>query len=98
MPAYSTAGKPPYPLDDAALHHVFDGGWMWVLRFNNGVTSAGIAVTDELANELRIADGEPAWRRFLSKFPSIAAQFADARAVREFTWQSRLTYRTTAAA
>ncbi len=36
---------PPYPVDDAAVHHVFDGGWVWVLRFNNGVTSAGVAAT-----------------------------------------------------
>jgi hypothetical protein len=23
-------------MDAAALHHVFDEGWMWVLRFDNG--------------------------------------------------------------
>ncbi len=34
---------PPYPVDDAAVHHVFPGGWIWVLRFNNGLTSAGVA-------------------------------------------------------
>jgi FADH2 O2-dependent halogenase len=33
---------PPYPVDDAALHHIFEGGWIWVLRFNNGLTSAGV--------------------------------------------------------
>ena len=38
---------PPFPVDDAAVHHVFDGGWIWVLRFNNGITSAGAAVTAE---------------------------------------------------
>jgi len=35
---------PPYPVDDAALHHVFDGGWMWVLRFAHGVTSDEIVL------------------------------------------------------
>ena len=84
---------PPYPADDAALHHVFDGGWMWVLRFGNGVTSAGVAVTDDLAAELRLADGEPAWRRLLARFPSVAAQFADAEPIREFTWMPRLAWR-----
>jgi tetracycline 7-halogenase / FADH2 O2-dependent halogenase len=83
----------PYPIDDAALHHVFDGGWMWVLRFGNGVTSAGIAVDDALAHELRLSDGEPAWRRFLAMYPSIAAQFTSARAIREFTWMPRVSYR-----
>jgi FADH2 O2-dependent halogenase len=89
---------PPYPIDDAALHHVFDEGWMWVLRFGNGVTSAGIAVTDRLAAELRIADGEPAWYRFLARYPSIAAQFQDATAIREFTWMPRMAWRTREAA
>ena len=87
------AGGPPYPPDDAALHHVFDGGWMWVLRFGNGVTSAGIAVVDDLAAELRLADGEAAWERFLSRYPSIAAQFGDAEPIREFTWMPRLAWR-----
>src|SRR5689334_22421590 len=59
MPDYDAGGEvPPYPIDDAALHHVFDRGWMWVLRFGNGVTSAGIAVDDSLAQELRLPEGE----------------------------------------
>jgi FADH2 O2-dependent halogenase len=71
---------------------------MWVLRFGNGVTSAGIAVVDSLAEELRLSDGAPAWGRFLARFPSIAAQFADARPIREFTWMPRVAYRASAAA
>jgi FADH2 O2-dependent halogenase len=108
MPEYGCAGEkvrgcdgngaPPYPPDDAALHHVFDGGWMWVLRFGNGVTSAGAAVTDDLAADLRLADGEPAWRRLLARYPSIAAQFAASDAIREFTWMPRLAWRAEAAA
>lgn len=93
MSDYEGSERPPYPIDDAALHHVFDGGWMWVLRFNNGVTSAGIAITDELASKLKLSEGEAAWSRFLARFPSIAAQFAEAEAIREFTWMQRLTYR-----
>ena len=67
LPEFAADEAPPYPIDAAALHHVFDGGWMWVLRFDNGVTSAGVAVTDALAAELRLADGEPAWHRLLAR-------------------------------
>jgi FADH2 O2-dependent halogenase len=88
----------PYAVDDAALHHVFDGGWMWVLRFGNGVTSAGVAVEDWLAEDLKLAEGEPAWQRLLARYPSIAAQFADARPIRSFTWMPRLAYRAAQAA
>jgi tetracycline 7-halogenase / FADH2 O2-dependent halogenase len=98
MPDYEVEADPPYSMDDSAVHHVFDGGWMWVLRFNNGVTSAGIAVTEELARELKLSEGEAAWQRFLARFPSIAEQFAGARAIREFTWMPHLTYRSETAA
>ncbi len=87
------AGSLPYPPDDAALHHVFDGGWMWVLRFNNGITSAGVSVIPELAKELRLADGEPAWRRMLERFPSIGQQFGQAKAIRPFIYAPSLGFR-----
>ena len=97
MPEYSDPDMPPYPADDAAVHHVFDGGWMWVLRFDTGVTSAGIAVTDALAGELRLEEGEPAWHRFLARFPSVGAQFAEAVPTRPFSYASRIAYRASAA-
>jgi FADH2 O2-dependent halogenase len=93
MPEYGFSSLAPFPPDDAAVHHVFDGGWMWVLRFGNGVISAGVAVTEDLAADLRFADGEPAWRRLLARFPSIAAQFAGATPIRAFSWMPRLAWR-----
>jgi tetracycline 7-halogenase / FADH2 O2-dependent halogenase len=89
---------PPYLIDDAALHHVFDGGWMWVLRFENGITSAGVAVTDTLARDLRLADGGAAWHRLLARYPTVASQFAGAEPVREYTWMPRLAFRVSQAA
>jgi len=93
---------PPYPIDDAALHHVFDGGWMWVLRFGNGVTSAGVAVTDAFARDLRLGDGDAdgarAWARLLGRYPTIAAQFDGAEPTREFSHMPRVSYRADAAA
>ena len=62
------AEAPPYPPDAAALHHVFPGGWIWVLRFNNGITSAGAALTDPLAAQRASPPKAPrrgtdCWRR-----------------------------------
>jgi FADH2 O2-dependent halogenase len=85
--------EPPYPVDDAALHHVFEGGWIWVLRFNNGITSAGVAATDALANELRFVDGEPAWHRLLQRLPTVQEQFREARALLPFIHSPRLAFR-----
>ncbi|MEA3247603.1 MAG: FAD-dependent oxidoreductase [Gemmatimonadota bacterium] len=84
----------PYPPDAAAVHHVLDGGWIWVLRFDNGITSAGLAATDALAAELQLSDGAPAWQRSLARHPSVATQFAGATPAREFTWAPRLSFAT----
>jgi len=84
---------PPYPVDDAALHHVFDGGWIWVLRFNNGITSAGAAVTSTLARELNLSEGAPAWQRLLSRLPTVAEQFAEAEPITPFVHRRPLAFR-----
>lgn len=83
----------PYPIDDAALHHVFPGGWIWVLRFNNGLTSAGAALTRTLASEVGIGDGAAAWDRLLATLPSVRAQFQSARAVLPFVHARSLAFR-----
>ena len=85
--------SPPFPPDAAALHHVFPGGWIWVLRFNNGITSAGAALTDPLAKAIAAADGAAAWRQLLSRLPSIDGQFARARPTRPFVHAARLAFR-----
>ncbi|HVY69369.1 MAG TPA: FAD-dependent oxidoreductase [Verrucomicrobiae bacterium] len=89
----STNGTPPYPLDDAALHHVFDGGWIWMLRFNNGITSAGVACTDDCAARLGLAEGAPAWDRLLARLPSVREQFAGARPLLPFMRIPRVCFR-----
>jgi FADH2 O2-dependent halogenase len=52
---------PPFPPDDAALHHVFPGGWIWVLRFSNGITSAGASLSESLVASLGAGDGASPW-------------------------------------
>jgi FADH2 O2-dependent halogenase len=74
-------GEPPYPPEQAAVHHVFDGGWVWVLKFNQGVTSAGIVATREAARRIGLCEGEAGWRRALDALPALAETFAEAKPV-----------------
>jgi FADH2 O2-dependent halogenase len=95
----TAAGQPsqgvlPHPPDDAALHHVFAGGWIWMLRFNNGITSAGAALTGALAEQIHATDGAPAWSRLLGLLPSVREQFAGARVVRPWNHAPQLAFRT----
>src|SRR5215467_10586860 len=95
----------PYPPDDAAVHHVFPGGWIWVLRFNNGITSAGAALTDQTVigsagtrgsglEAIPANDGAIAWERLLAGLPAVREQFADARTVHPWIHAPRLAFRT----
>lgn len=79
----------PYRCDHAALHHVLDDGWVWVLRFNNGLTSAGVLYDGE-RRPPDGADPEAEWAALLRRYPSVGRQFARARAVRPFTRTGRV--------
>jgi FADH2 O2-dependent halogenase len=68
-----------------------------VLRFGNGITSAGAAVTDPLAASVRL-DADGAWDRLLARLPSVEAQFRDAHATRPFTFLPRIAFRSAAVA
>jgi FADH2 O2-dependent halogenase len=74
----------PYPDDWAAVHHLLDEGWMYELRFDDGVVSAGLLATPAGARRLGLragCDPAAAWRRLLARYPSLAAQFAPAEPV-----------------
>ncbi len=87
-----TLPDPPYPPDAAALHHVFDGGWIWVLRFNNGITSAGIAASPQFAEKFALQEGEEAWQRVLDNLPLVKQQFANAKVEMPFRYLPQLPF------
>ncbi|MBX9626311.1 MAG: hypothetical protein K2X82_21105 [Gemmataceae bacterium] len=80
----------PFPCDDAALHQIIDGGWMWVLRFENDITSAGFSLDPERHPVRPGESPEQEWGRLLGTYPSLARQFADAEPVRPFVRTGRL--------
>jgi len=71
----------PYPEDWAAVHHVIDEGWMYSLRFDDGLTSAGFLLTPRglasLDNQ-NGADADRLWRSLLARYPTIGEAFGDA--------------------
>lgn len=75
----------PYPCDQAALHHVIEGGWMWMLRFDNGITSVGWTLDGRrhpLPTELT---PYAEWRQILGRYPSVAEQLRSATPALPFT-------------
>lgn len=80
---------------DGTLHHVFDGGWLWVIPFDNHdasmnpLCSVGLTLTDGTDPDQRDAP-EKEFDDFLRRFPAIAEQFTDARTVRPWVSTGRL--------
>lgn len=74
----------PFYCDYAALHQLFVEGWMWQLRFDNGITSAGFAI-DNAEYPAQIGGSVSSeWEFMLSRYPSLAQQFAGSRLVPPF--------------
>ncbi len=94
----AATARHPFPCDAAALHQIIDNGWMWILRFENGITSAGFSLNPD-AHPLRPDESpEAEWSRLLGTYPSLARQFANALPVRPFTRTGRLQRRLSHAA
>ena len=71
----------PFPCDQAAVHQVIDEGWMYQLRFNNGVTSAGFVLDAAQCPVDPAISIQDEWDRLLARYPSLAEQFAPSTVV-----------------
>ncbi len=89
----------PYPDDRAAVHHLFAGGWMYVLPFDHGVASAGFLLRNDVPSwPPPDLPPERQWRLLLDRFPAIAAQLADAQPVLPLVAAPRVQHRLARAA
>lgn len=88
----------PYRCDDAAVHHLLEDGWVWVLRFNNGVTSAGVLYDGKRHPPDNTVSPETEWERILARYPSMGRQFARARPVQPWVRTGRIQRRSRRAA
>ena len=93
-PVLERAGHPvglfPFRCDDAAVHHIFDGGWMWHLRFDDGLVSAGFLF--DQSGGVDGADGDPrtVWKKWISRFPTLWEIYRGAGAVGPVRRQERV--------
>jgi len=86
----------PYPDDWAAVHHLIDEGWMYSLRFDHGVTSAGFALSPRGVASLGAKDNvnaEELWRRLLHRYPTIGALFANATPIMPLAYRPMIQHR-----
>ncbi len=89
-PARVKLAAGPYPDDRAAVHHLIDEGWIYVLPFDHGVASVGLVLEEPAP---AIDDPEAVWRRVLRRYPALDQQLAGARATIGWRGIDRLPHR-----
>ncbi len=98
------AGRPaeiyglPYLMSEGTLHHLFEGGWLWVIPFDNyaestnPLCSVGLLLDPHQYPARDDLTPEQEFFAFIEQYPTIAAQFTQARAVRDWVRAGRLQY------
>ena len=87
----------PYPDSTAAVHHILEDGWLYLLPFDHGVVSAGLlqrpgtrgAAGFGMHSRRNLED----WRRALSPWPSLQQLFVAAEAAEPVGFFPRIGYR-----
>jgi FADH2 O2-dependent halogenase len=88
----------PFSLAEGTLHHIFRGGWMWVIPFNNHprstnpLCSVGLMLDPRIHPEVEGLSPEEEFNAFIAQYPSMAAHFRRAKAVRPWTRTGRIQY------
>jgi FADH2 O2-dependent halogenase len=88
----------PYPLSQGTLHHVFKGGWLWIIPFNNHpdatnpLCSVGLQLDPRIYPQRNDLTPEAEFHEFIEQFPDIRAQVEHARPVRDWLRVDRLQY------
>ncbi|MGK7878139.1 MAG: NAD(P)/FAD-dependent oxidoreductase [Xenococcaceae cyanobacterium] len=95
-----SAHKLPYPFAQTTLHHVFEGGWFWVIPFDNhpnttnSLCSVGLTLNRDIHPKGDLSPEEE-FAQFVQRFPSVAKQFEDAKAVRPWIASDRIQWSST---
>lgn len=95
------ADTPPVPWYEGTVHHFFDGGWFWVIAFDNHkssrnpLCSVGLLLDPRKYPKQEGVSAEDEFWHHVNRFPDIARQFAGAKPVREWVSTDRLQYSST---
>ena len=91
----------PYALSEGTHHHVFDGGWMWIIPFNNHcestnpLCSVGLMLDPRRHPERADVTADEEFWEFVQRYPAINAHLNGARPVREWVRSGRIQYSST---
>ena len=68
----------PYADDRAAVHHLIDEGWIYVLPFDHGVASVGLVLESPGPDG---DDPQAIWHQVIQRYPTLERQLGEAEAI-----------------
>jgi tetracycline 7-halogenase / FADH2 O2-dependent halogenase len=77
--------------DSGTMHHLFDGGWIWVIRFDTGVVSVGLVLDQDVYPNNDIP-AEQEFFQIISRFPTVHAHLGAAKPIRPFVKTGRVQF------
>ncbi|MDZ8225137.1 MULTISPECIES: NAD(P)/FAD-dependent oxidoreductase [unclassified Nostoc] len=85
---------------EGTLHHVFDGGWIWVIPFDNhSLSESSLCSVGLMLNGYKYPkkdiDPEQEFYSIIEQFPSIAKHLKDLKPVRKWVSTDRIQYSST---
>ncbi len=104
VPSYHNSGATrsamgiPYSLAEGTLHHIFSGGWMWVIPFNNHpdasnpFCSVGLMLDPRQYPQDKSLTGEQEFWDFVGRHPGMRQHLQGADAVRSWVSAGRIQY------
>ncbi len=88
----------PFSLSEGTHHHVFEGGWMWVIPFNNhsqasnNLCSVGLLLDPRIHPIREDLTPEEEFNAFLSRYPAMERHLKGAKSVRNWIRTGRIQY------
>jgi tetracycline 7-halogenase / FADH2 O2-dependent halogenase len=73
-------------------HHCFEGGWIWIIPFDNGVTSVGLLLDPTLYPENAALSPEDEMKAFFKRFPTVDAHLSGMKPVRKVIRTGRIQF------
>jgi len=80
-------GRNPYihtRRDNGTMHHFFEGGWIWVIPFENDTISIGIVLDLDLYPVDRTKSAKEEWDSIISRYPTVQAHLGNLQPIKAF--------------
>ncbi len=73
-------------------HHCFEGGWIWVIPFDNGITSVGVLLDPRVHPEDPSLSPEEEMRKVIAHFPTVQGHLGKMKPVRKIIRTGRVQF------